>query len=103
MNAAPHGLAARMTEQSADSTFRAESMYGSIEWVAVTLGRSISWVRTHRSELEKQGFPAQDALLGYWIKKDVHAWIDHRRRIADATEVVQSSSVSQPKVNTDAL
>ena len=70
-----------------DPTFSAVSAYGSPQWAAATLGRSYTWLRDHRTELEAEGFPPKDTLTGYYVKADVLAWIRKRRRISDSPVV----------------
>lgn len=54
--------------------------------VAVTLGRSRDWLRKVRPDLEREGFPRIDGLIGLTCRQDVLAWIKRRRRVADLTE-----------------
>ncbi|WP_339113283.1 hypothetical protein [Thioclava sp. GXIMD2076] len=66
-----------------DATFAPVSAYGSDQWVAATLGRRITWFRSHRDKLGREGFPKRDPLTGLTIKADVIAWIEKRRRVSD--------------------
>lgn len=66
-----------------DRTFEAVSVYGSLLWVATTLGRSVTWLRQHRAELEADGFPKEDVLTGLYLKADVLTWVRKRRRVAE--------------------
>lgn len=54
--------------------------------VAVTLGRSRDWLRKTRPDLEREGFPRVDGLIGLTCRQDVLAWVKRRRRVADVTE-----------------
>ena len=54
--------------------------------VAVTLGRSRDWLRKTRPDLEREGFPRIDGLIGLTCRQDVLAWVKRRRRVADVTE-----------------
>jgi predicted DNA-binding transcriptional regulator AlpA len=63
-----------------DKTFHQDSKAGSLAWVAARLGRSTDWFRTHRETLEQEGFPRPDPIIGLYLKADVDAWLDSRRR-----------------------
>jgi hypothetical protein len=41
-------------------------------------GFSSSWFRKNRKDLEAEGFPLKDELLGGWHKPAVQAWLDRR-------------------------
>lgn len=69
---------------SSDPTFESVSLYASERWVALSLGRSIEWLRKHRAELDVAGFPPADPITGMRIKADVVAWVEQRRRVPDA-------------------
>ncbi|MCJ8138567.1 hypothetical protein [Falsirhodobacter halotolerans] len=69
-----------------DHTFHEQAAYGSDRWVAITLGKSLDWFKKHRPELERDGFPKKDGLVGLTMKADVEAWLGRRRRIADHVE-----------------
>lgn len=85
-----------------DHTFHELAAYGSDRWVAVTLGKSPDWLKKHRAELEADGFPPKDRLVGLTMKADVEAWLGRRRRIADRVEV-RDSAESNPKENLNAF
>lgn len=70
-----------------DQTFEAWSAYGSERWCATYLGKSLPWFRANRAILEREGFPKVDALIGLTCKRDVDAWIEKRRKVADAVPV----------------
>lgn len=74
-----------------DHTFHEQAAYGSERWVAITLGKSVDWLKKHRAELESDGFPQKDRLVGLTMKADVEAWLGRRRRIADHVEVRTSA------------
>ena len=75
-----------------DQTFDKASWYGSTLWAATTLGRSVDWMRQHRDTLTTAGFPTPDPITGQYLKADVEAWINARRRVADRTIVGGSES-----------
>lgn len=60
---------------NSDHTFSENSLYGSAEWVAHTLGVSVDSFRRKRPDLEARGFPKRDKDLLRWHKEDVLAWI----------------------------
>lgn len=84
-----------------DLSLSPQSLFGSAKWTAQRLGRSVDWLRQNRDELDRDGFPAPDAITGLWIKADVDAWVTKRRRISDAAMVVEQNH--QQEVNLDAL
>lgn len=57
--------------------------------VAALFGRSASWFRMKREDLEAAGFPKKDPLLGGWLAAAVQAWLDQR-----AGAVVPSPAMS---------
>ena len=61
-----------------DLTFDPTSLYGSRAWVARRLGMSVDTFNKKRLDLEAEGFPRQDELLGKWAKADVDDWIRSR-------------------------
>lgn len=85
-----------------DHTFHEQAAYGSDRWVAVTLGKSLDWLRKHRDDLERDGFPRKDKLVNLTMKADVEAWLGRRRRIADHLEV-RTEADDNPKENLRAL
>jgi hypothetical protein len=52
--------------------------------VAKILGRSRDWLRKMRPNLEREGFPTVDGLIGLTCADDLKAWIARRRKVADA-------------------
>jgi hypothetical protein len=57
--------------------------YGSERWCAQRLGRTYEWFRKARADLEAEGFPARDRLIGMTHKSDVETWLSRRRVLAD--------------------
>ena len=70
-----------------DVTFCDASSFGSDYWCAATLGRSYDWFRDHRTDLQREGFPAKDPIIGLTNKADVRSWIARRRKFSDAVTV----------------
>lgn len=62
------------------------ALYAGRRWVAEALGMSPSTFQKKRPQLEDQGFPKRDALIGLYLKADIHAWISRRRQLADKVE-----------------
>lgn len=60
--------------------------YGSEKWCAQRLGKSLDWFRRARAELEAEGFPHRDKLIGMTHKADVETWLSRRRVLADDAE-----------------
>ncbi len=50
--------------------------------VAARLGKSEGWFRKHRAELEANGFPKYDELLGGRDANAIEAWWDKRSGLA---------------------
>lgn len=73
-----------------DHTFDEIAAYGSDRYCATVLGKSLDWFKKHRAELEADGFPKIDRLIGLTSKADVEAWLAGRRRLADRIEVRNS-------------
>jgi hypothetical protein len=53
--------------------------------VACRLGHGESWLRAQRPELERQGFPRPDPLLGGTDADAVDLWLDRRSGIIDSS------------------
>lgn len=85
-----------------DHTFDEIAAYGSDRYCATVLGKSVDWFKKHRAELEADGFPKTDPLVGLTCKADVEAWIARRRRVADHIEV-RTSADSNIKENLSVL
>lgn len=82
-----------------DVTFRETSAYGSVSWCAERLGRSVDWFRRNRPDLERDGFPRTDPLVGHVLKDDVDAWLKGRRRLSDPDSVTVSVGQQPSGVN----
>jgi hypothetical protein len=67
-----------------DPTLNPFAAFGSDQWCADRLGKSLFWFRLHRGNLQREGFPPKDALIGLTMKADVEAFLDRRRKVADA-------------------
>lgn len=66
-----------------DQTFSEHSLFGSKKWVALSLGQSVDAFGKALPALEAEGFPPMDPVIKRWIKADVEAWVNRRRRIKD--------------------
>tara|TARA_R110000868_G_scaffold237132_9_gene491651 strand:+ start:48152 stop:48412 length:261 start_codon:yes stop_codon:yes gene_type:complete len=84
-----------------DHTMKPTAACGSTKWVAETLGMSVRTFYDKRSNLEAERFPKPDPILKLYIKADVKAWIEHRRRIEDPGKVEVQGS--QERIKFDAL
>lgn len=62
--------------------------------VAFFLGRKVSWLRTNRDALEREGFPRKDKLVGLTLRADLDAWLARRRNVADAETVRTTDSTT---------
>lgn len=78
-----------------------ESAYGPQQWLLEFLNISSSQFQRKRSALEAEGLPKPDPILGQYLKADVRAWVESRRRVRDPGKVVESSTATG--VNYDAL
>ena len=98
-----------MTHPSADPitedrTFHEVSLYGSLEWAALTMGLSKDRFHRRRKDFETRGFPPPDAITKLYLKADVIAWVERRRRISNTDAICATVGTSAPqKVNTDVL
>ena len=54
--------------------------------VAQRLGRKVTWLRSNRHKLEREGFPRRDPLVGATIAADLDAWIAKRRTVTDPVD-----------------
>lgn len=70
-----------------DHTLTPEAACGSATWAAQHLGMSVPAFRGRRASLEAEGFPKPDPLLGRYLKADVRAWLENRRKVADSDKV----------------
>lgn len=82
-----------------DHTFDSVSLYGSVAWTARRLGMSKDTFFRRRDDLVKNGFPTQDPLTRAYLKSDVDAWVENRKKIT-ATIAVRASTSG---VNFDAI
>ncbi|MCA1336854.1 hypothetical protein [Pseudooceanicola marinus] len=85
----------------ADHTLNKEAAVGSTRWVSSFLGMSPGAFRNRRQNLEAEGFPRPDPILKLYIKADVKAWIENRRRVTDAAKVFPDAE--RQRINLDAL
>lgn len=51
--------------------------------LATYLGLSLTTFRTKRPDLEREGFPRKDRLVGMTLTADVDAWLARRRVVPD--------------------
>lgn len=83
-----------------DLSFDETCAFGSDRWIAHTLGYTLVGFQKARPQLEADGFPRADGLIGRTNKDDVRTWIARRRRLPDAV-VAANPAADQPKVNHD--
>lgn len=69
--------------------------------VAEMIGISPSTFHKARPALEAEGFPAPDPVLRRYMRADVEAWIQSRRRVRDPDTVDPEGA--PVKINWDAL
>jgi hypothetical protein len=86
----------------ADPTLNAFAAFASDRVCAERLGKSLAWFRVNRARLEREGFPAKDRLMGLTLKADVEAWLDRRRKVADAA-VTPPAPPPEPRIDFNAL
>jgi hypothetical protein len=86
-----------------DPSLSEHSLFGSITWVAMTLGMTRDTFQKRRPMLESEGFPVRDALTNLFIKADVCAWVTKRRRVSDTEAPSPEREKPKTGVNTDAL
>lgn len=80
-----------------DISMNANALYGSLSWAALRIGRSKDWFLKAREKLEAEGFPKRDPLTNMYLKPDVDAWIEKRRRIAQAATLAASTPAEEPQ------
>ncbi|MBT9384491.1 hypothetical protein KM176_11530 [Pseudooceanicola sp. CBS1P-1] len=85
----------------ADHSLTAEAACGSSKWAAQFLGLSPGAFSDRRRTLEAKGFPQPDPLLKLYIKADVMAWLETRRRIRDGDKMPEDGE--RPRLNLGAL
>ena len=61
-------------------------------WTAAALGMAKSTLQAKRKDLERADFPKRDPLLGGYIKADILAWLEARRKFRDRDTVTESGS-----------
>jgi hypothetical protein len=71
-----------MTRPATDRTFDDVSRYGSLKWLAAAMGLSIDQLRTRLPQMQTDGLPPPDPIVGHYIKADVDAWIERRRKFS---------------------
>lgn len=90
-----------------DRTFHDISLYGSVEWCALTMGLTKDSFYRKRGEWEKRiGFPKPDPINRLYIKADVEAWIARRRKLADGYSLsgnIEASATETRRIFTDEL
>lgn len=62
--------------------------------VAYLIGRRVAWLRKHRADLMREGFPPKDKIIGLTLRADVEAWIAKRRIVADAAGVTKDVTIT---------
>lgn len=77
-----------------DRTFEPVSRFGSLSWVAATLGLSKDQLRKRLPQMTTDGFPQPDPIVDLYIKADVQAWIDRRRQCVKTVNVIESKPIS---------
>lgn len=78
-----------------DPSFSDTAAYGSNAWAAARLGLTKDTFFRKRKDLEEQGFPKRDPLTNLYLKDDVEAWLDRRRKIVNETVI----SVAGPNLD----
>lgn len=64
-----------------------ESAFGSQQWLLEFLDISSSQFHRKKDALEAEGLPKPDPILRKYLKADVRAWVESRRRIRDPGKV----------------
>jgi len=83
-----------------DLTLSDESLWGSIGWASQTMGMSKDNFMRRRPKMMQEGFPAIDDLTNLYLKADVLAWIDRRRKVS---ATIPDSEPEPKGVKLDAL
>ncbi len=76
-----------------------ESAFGNAAWVSAFLGCSEDWFYRNQGKLYADGFPERDPVMKMFLKSDVGAWVESRKKFSDA--VIQKATDSE--INIDAL
>ena len=84
-----------MASNLTDRTFDPVSQFGSLRWVAATMGISVDQLRTRLPRMKSDGFPQPDPIVTLYIKADVLAWIERRRQLPDEQERQSSARRSE--------
>ncbi|MFY0633636.1 MAG: hypothetical protein JXQ91_07485 [Vannielia sp.] len=69
----------------------AEQLVVDDAWTAAALGMAKSTLQAKRKDLERADFPKRDPLLGGYIKADILAWIETRRKFRDRATLGEST------------
>lgn len=84
-----------------DITLEPISLYGSEKWAAATLGLTMPKFRCAMQSLHTAGFPRPDDITGHYIKADVTAWVNNRRKVSDRVKMDHSGTTDG--LNLDAI
>lgn len=68
-----------------DPSLAPESLLGSPAWAAQRLGMSKTTFWRKLENMQAEGFPEIDPLTNLYVKQDIDAWIERRRRITNET------------------
>jgi hypothetical protein len=71
--------------------------------VAFRLARKVTWLRSNREKLEREGFPRKDPLVGLTLTVDFEAWIELRRRIANPNGAAKAAHHSNTPLSGENL
>ena len=85
-----------MTAPATDRTFADVSRYGSVKWLAAAMGLSVDQLRGRLPKMHNDGLPEPDQIVGHWIKADVDAWIERRRRIDNSATLTGPTPAGEP-------
>jgi predicted DNA-binding transcriptional regulator AlpA len=77
-----------------DRTFNETSLYGSVTWVAATLGLSKTTFCRKLPALD--GFPRRDRVTGLYVKADVQEWVERQRTLADRATTTPKPQNREP-------
>lgn len=81
---------------SRDHSLSPLARFGSNAWAAQRLGMSKDLFLSKRAELEAEGFPRRDAVVGLYHKASVDRWIERRATIAGRDSMEASTSIKEP-------
>lgn len=74
--------------------------------IASMMGRTVSWLRKKRPDLEAAGFPQRCRIVGHTLKADVEAWLEQQRRVAQRVQTREKTGHHHDTIkgiNNDAL